>query len=522
MAGCQKNLRMLFKRILIGVLIWFGCLRANCQSPSIDSISDKLVNFPSKLFSRLQNKTAGLQQQLTRQSEKYARKMASREARLQKKLSGFNCSGHHSSSRDSLKCIADSTAAGKLFAGEPVKRYAVLLQKLKTDSSTALRAASGPYAAYADSTQGVLAYLNKNPQLLNSAKFSPADIQSSLSRISQLQGKLQDADVLQQFMQQRKTQIQQYLAQYEHLPSGVTGIVDEYNKQLYYYGQQVKAYKDMLDDPDKLMGTALQLLDKLPSFNTFMRSNSFLSGLLNMPGATGSGATAAAGQTVQGLQTRAQVMAAIQTQVGVSGPNPESFVQQNVGSAQSQLDQLRDKLSGTGGNGGSLDMPEFKPNNQKTKSFLQRLEFGANLHTAHGNYYFPTTTDLGLSLGYKLSDGNSVGLGASYKIGWGTDFDHIHVTSQGVGLRTYLDIHIKKSFYASGGFEYNYQQPFYSADIFHDISNWQQSGLIGISKIISLKTKVFKQTKFQLLWDFLSYQQVPKAQPLVFRVGYTF
>jgi hypothetical protein len=241
-----------------------------------------------------------------------------------------------------------------------------------------------------------------------------------------------------------------------------------------------------------------------------------------MPGGAGSGVTTAAGQAVQGLQTRGQVMAAIQTQVGVGGPNPESFVQQNVGSAQTQLDELRDKMTGTGGNGGSLDMPEFKPNNQKTKSFLHRLEFGTNLQTAHGNYYFPTTTDLGLSLGYKLSDGNSLGLGASYKIGWGTDFNHIRVTSQGVGLRSYLDIQIKKSFYASGGFEYNYQQPFYSADIFHDISYWQQSGLIGMSKIISLKTKVFKQTKFQLLWDFLSYQQVPKAQPLVFRVGYTF
>jgi hypothetical protein len=53
-------------------------------------------------------------------------------------------------------------------------------------------------------------------------------------------------------------------------------------------------------------------------------------------------------------------------------------------------------------------------------------------------------------------------------------------------------------------------------------ASWQQSGLIGLSKIISVKTKFFKKTRLQLLWDFLSYEQVPKAQPIKFRVVYNF
>jgi hypothetical protein len=114
-----------------------------------------------------------------------------------------------------------------------------------------------------------------------------------------------------------------------------------------------------------------------------------------------------------------------------------------------------------------------------------------------------------------------IGAGASYKIGWGQDFNHISMSSQGASLRSYLDINIKKSWFASGGFEYNYQQPFDHLH-FPKLDNWQQSGLLGISKIISLKTKVFKKTKVQLLWDFLSYQQVPKAQPFKFRIGYSF
>ena len=51
---------------------------------------------------------------------------------------------------------------------------------------------------------------------------------------------------------------------------------------------------------------------------------------------------------------------------------------------------------------------------------------------------------------------------------------------------------------------------------------WQQSGLLGLSKVLDVKNKYFKKTKLQLLWDFLSYQQAPRTQPVVFRIGYAF
>jgi len=142
------------------------------------------------------------------------------------------------------------------------------------------------------------------------------------------------------------------------------------------------------------------------------------------------------------------------------------------------------------------------------------------MQTTHAAYYFPTTTDLGLSIGYKISDKNSIGIGASYKIGWGSDYRHISMSSQGASLRSYADINVKKTWYASGGFEYNYQ-PVPGIDIGNPQS-WTKSGLIGASKIVSMKTKVFKKTKVSLLWDFLSYEQVPRGQPVVFRVGYSF
>jgi hypothetical protein len=469
---------------------------------SADTDVDKVLNLPSRFFRHIQDKTAKLDKQLTLQTEKYLQRMARQEARVEKKLYKL-----------------DSASAKRLFAGDPQQRYAALLKKLKTDTAATRVAMSGAYIPYADSLQGTMAFLNKNPQLLGKDP-SPelqARLQSSLGQVRQLETRMQHADEIKQFLQQRKEQIRQCLSRYTHLPSGLTGVYNDYNKQLYYYGQQVNEYKQMLNDPDKMFRTALTLLNRVPAFAGFMRSNSFLSGLAGMPGNT----PAVPGQAVQGLPGRGQVMNMLQDRFGGGGPNAQALTQRNIQSAQGQLDQLRDKANAKG-NGSDLDMPDFKPNEQKTKTFFQRLEYGTNLQSTHGSYYFPTTTDLGMSVGYKLGKENVVGLGASYKVGWGNDISHVNVSSQGAGLRSFLDIHLKKTFFASGGFEYNYQQPFYDLSTVKSLSSWQQSGLIGVSKILSMKTKVFKKTKIQLLWDFLSYEQVPRTQPLKFRIGYNF
>ena len=176
-----------------------------------------------------------------------------------------------------------------------------------------------------------------------------------------------------------------------------------------------------------------------------------------------------------------------------------------------------------GGGSSDADMPEnFKPNNQKTKTFLQRLEYGANVQSQKATNIFPTTSDIGVSLGYKLNDRSVLGIGGSYKLGWGRGWNNIRLSSEGISLRSYADIKLKGSFWISGGYEQNYRSGFNDIDQLRTRSGWQQSGLVGISKKISINTKFYKQTNIKLLWDFLSYQQVPRTQPIVFRVGYIF
>jgi hypothetical protein len=166
-----------------------------------------------------------------------------------------------------------------------------------------------------------------------------------------------------------------------------------------------------------------------------------------------------------------------------------------------------------------IDLPDgFKPNTQKTKSFLQRIELGTNFQTQKARAYFPVTADLALTAGYKLNDNSITGVGFSYKAGLGRGWNNISLSHQGFGLRSFIDYKLKSSLYITGGYERNYLSQFNRVEQLRDYPAWQTSGLLGLSK----KYKVSKKIKgeIKLLWDFLSYRQIPRTQALLFRTGW--
>jgi len=480
--------------VCVFVCLMLSPVLAICQLENGDA--GGMIRLPGRLLRRIQDKTAAIDRQLTRQTGRYLERMARREARLQKKLSGIDPGG-----------------AMTLFAGS-ADRWNALSRKLAVDSGSGGHLSlSGEYQAYADSLQGMLKFLKEPPPGLN---VNAPQLQSTLRQLQSMQSKIRDADEIRKYARQRKQQISQYIQQHAHL-SGLLG--KDYrglDQDVYYYSQQVRVYKEMLNDPDNLTREALAVLGKLPAFQAFMRQNSQLAGLFNVPANYGSTATLA------GLQTRDQVAALINQQVVAGGAGGQAALQANLQSAQSQLDGYKDKLSKLGGGSGDIDMPDFKTNEQRTRTFWHRLEYGMNFQTTRNNYAFPTVSDFGLSVGYKLSDRSTVGVGASYKLGWGNGIQHIAFSSQGAGLRSFLEVKIKGSFSASGGLELNHTTPFARFQQLRNWDDWTNSGLIGVTKTVSMKSRVFKKTKVQLLWDFLSYRQVPRTQPILFRLGYHF
>jgi hypothetical protein len=452
------------------------------QTP-LDSVLGKID--PQKWAASIGKKASSLEEKLISKGIKTLNRLQRQEEKVYRKML---------QSKDSL--------AAKAALADLKQKYVDMRDKFRNPTITN---AGGQYISKLDSLSTTLKFLDQSG--------AGGNVKDALQKTAALQNKFKQAEEVQKFIKARKQQLKEQL---EKL--GMVKQLKKFNKEVYYYSAQIKEYKEILKDSKKAEKKALELLSKTKLFKDFFRKNSQLASLFRIPGDANDPTQA----SLAGLQTRAQVNNLIQQQIAAGGPGAAGQVSQNIQAAQSQLTQLKDRILKAGGSGSNDDMPDFKPNDQKTKSFWKRLEYGTNVQTQKATNFFPVTSDIGLSVGYKLNDKSVIGIGASYKMGWGSGWRDLTITHQGIGLRSYVDIKLKKSFWISGGYEQNYRSAFNSIDQLRDQNAWQRSGLIGISKILSIKSKIFKKTKLQLLWDFLSYENRPQSQSIVFRVGYNF
>lgn len=476
----------MFKNLILFIILLQmggGCLFAQDTTSTGEQVSTAYLD-------AVKSTATSLEEKLDRKTQKVLWQFQKQENKLKAKLEK-----------------SDSTAAARVF-GSVRQQYKDMETKLQ---NTELN----KYIPQIDSLTTSLKFLEANPQFIKEAKEVKAKLQEAMAMMQSLKASFAKAESVKQFIKERKEYLKQQLGQL-----GMIKDLKKINKQVYYYSRQVSEYKEALKDPKKASRKALELLAKNKSFREFMRKNSQLASLFRLPGNPDDARSTA---NLAGLQTRAQVNALIQQQLSSGGPNAQAQFQQNMQAAQSQINQLKEKVIKMGGGSSDEEMPDgFRPKSQKTKSFFQRLELGTNIQSVRSNGILPTTSDLAISAGYKLNDKSIIGLGASYKLGWGRNIQSIRFSHQGVGARSFIDWKLKGSLWISGGFEMNYRSEIRNITELKDYSAWQQSGLIGLSRKIPVETKFFKNTKLMLLWDFLSYQQVPRSEPLLFRVHYNF
>jgi hypothetical protein len=490
----------MLKRLALYLIICLPLQYLAAQEANTTDTGTVQLKSPEKYIDAVGDKAKSIEEKLNKKSEKALAQLKKQEGKIIKKLERI-----------------DSTAA-KQLKENAMARYKELEEKLKNPGKLQ------QYIPYLDSLGTSLNFLTENSQLLKNTKEVQDKLKDAITKVDALKAQLQKAENLKQFLKERKEFLKQQVEKFGFRHGGqVVKQLKQLNKQVYYYSQQIAEYKAILKDPKKIEKKALELLAKTKVFQEFMRKNSMLATLFPMPGGNGFAGTSTQGTGFAGLQTRVLLTSFIDNLPG-GGPGVQGFsqtLQRNIQSVQGITDQFKNKLKGMVDDNG-MEMPDFKVNNQKVKSFKQRLEIGTNFQSQKANSFFPTTTDLGLSVGYKLNDKSIVGLGTSFKVGWGSGIEHIKVSGQGLSLRSFLDIKLKKGFYASGGFEYNCQEAFSEMRQLYKTTAWKQSGLLGITKIVSLKSKLLKQTKVQILYDFLYRKQLPVTQPLKFRIGYSF
>ncbi|HEV7737752.1 MAG TPA: hypothetical protein VGO47_10330 [Chlamydiales bacterium] len=462
-----------------------------CSLYTVAQVSDAggspLLKMPSRFLAKLDGKVSKLEGNVLNATEKTLQRLKKHEAKLKRKL---------------MK--KDSAEAIRLF-GKSESQYDDIIRKFQTGDFGELEGKE--YDAHLDTLSTALKFLDANT--LTTLSEKTATLKNSRSQLSKLENKFDYTEQVKRLIKQRQTILKEQLSKF-----GLAKSLMKYSKTAHYYGEQIKEYRSILSSPEKLERKLMSSLQQLPAFQQFMEKHSAFAAMFPLPTMDGS--------LPAGTQTREQIAQILQTQTGSLGQSPDQFMQQQLQTAQNSVNGLKEKLKNKLKTGDEPEELDFKPNDQKTKSFWKRLELGTNMQSVKSNSFFPSTTDIGLSLGYKLSTNGIVGIGASYKLGLGKSIKDLKFSNEGIGLRSFVDWKIKGSFYVSGGYEQNYRASFRSIAELNGISTWQQSGLLGISKIISMKAKVFKKTKLQLLWDFLSYQSLPKGEPIKFRLGYNF
>lgn len=468
------------------IVMLMACLLIAHMSSAQDSVclTDKVLSFPSRFLDKVNKKTSSLETAIISKSERYLKKAFKEEKRLMKKLTR-----------------KDSALANQLYK-DAQSKYSTFQSQLK--QKDILLSRQKEYIPFLDTLTTSLHCLKTN-NVIPGNKL----IEQTLGKVSSMQNRFQQAEQIQQYMRSRRQYLKAQLGKLN-----MTKELRNYSKTIWYYEAQIKEYKSSLNEPEKLVRKAIDLLSKTKPFHDFMKKYSVLGSLFPLSGNLSGSINQVA---LPGLQTSAQVNSLIQQTVG-SGPNNLQALQSNMQQAQSQIQQLKNKVNEMGQHDGDADMPNFRPNNQRVKSFWQRWELGTNLQSTQSNTWLPTATQIGLSAGYKPNDRSVIGLGMAGSIGWGKNIKHIAVSYEGVSARSFLDWKLKGSFWLNAGYEMNYRAAFNRIEQLQSLSEWQQSGLVGLSK----KYKVGKKLKgsMNLLWDYLSYSQIPRTQPIVFRFGY--
>ena len=459
-----------------------------CQAQA-DSVFQAIQQVPVKYLNAIENKV-----------DKYSNRITGKTEKTLAKLSRWE---------NKIKVLLDKVSpetSQKLFGPNAIT-FSTTLKKLQEGKAVAATY-QAKYNQYRDKLTTSIKYLEDQKNNLDKKFVKP--LQDAKKKLAALEQDISNTEAVEVFIKERRKQLMNEAVKY----IGKSKYLGKIDKEAFYYVETLRNYKTLFSDKKKVEEVALKILNRIPAFTNFVQKNSMLASLFRMP-SVGSGEPI----NLQGLQTRESVNALLQSRMG-SGPNAQQAMQQNFQQAQAQLNNFKDKVLKAGGSSSDAAIPNFKPNMQKTKTFAQRLEYGSIFDFEKSNRFIPTIANIGMSVGYKLNDHSIAGIGVSYKMGLGT-IQRVRISHQGLGLRGFVDWKLKKQFFVTGGLEMNYNASFKNIAQLKDYTSWQQSGLIGITKKISLKTKFAKGTKIQLLYDMLYRQHVPVTQPVVFRIGYS-
>lgn len=455
----------------------------------------------------------------TEEASQISEEMLRISGRFEKKLSRYEkILAKYINKKDSLHQKAN------MLLTNPLDKS--LLAKLSQSDSLLAQLKHGPYLQRVDSLQSMLGFL----------KGKKLPVNDQLDQLLAVKNRLGIINDYQEQLKQRQLQWLELLKTSSSLSNRLPKSFVRIQTDILAYKAKWQYWKEVVNNPAKIEQEALRVLTKIPAFQEFIQKNSELASLFGIPSNSSSVAAAA----LPGLQTSSTLSEYIQTRMGNQSQTGQMIIDEMKATAMeegpssdannpfSQLTESVDKAKQQLNSGGTVGNPELSPGQLekvalKSKGFKKRLEFTWNMQTGQRVRSFPVTNDLGLSLGYKILPKAVAGIGASYKFGLGS-WQKISLTHEGMSIRSFFDWRISSpnaklmaNFWITAGYELNYWERIRHLQDWRHLA-WQKSGLIGITKKISINKK---EIKMQFLYDYLN-QPSQSGLPFLFRYNSTF
>lgn len=295
------------------------------------------------------------------------------------------------------------------------------------------------------------------------------------------------------------------------------------DKTAFYGKSRINAFKEMAEEPSKAEDQALEYLQGQKGFSSYLKNSS---GMASLPdNASGSDLRKV------GYQTKQQVSEQLQQKFGSGLP----AIQQKMGG---QVKDFQDKLSKVRTAANTVKQtkqsakqltavrtPSFKVNAERAKPFWQRIERQFNWQTSRANVSGsqPAMLQLSAMAGFKNTPKLSYGLGIATSIGLGNGWNDVHLSFEGIGLRSYAAWKWQFGIGAYAGYERMYKLAAFigqkdaieaSEQNPHNRTNYNESVLIGLTKTYRMNDKW--NGSLQVLYD-IWWKEKNLKSPIVLR-----
>ncbi len=345
-------------------------------------------------------------------------------------------------------------------------------------------------------------------------KFNSCDC-SGLNEVKlaqqRMQKELKRTEIIKGYIDERSSFLNRALGAESEF-QGALGLM---NRESIYFTRQIQEYRNIFTDKSFLEQKVFAFMSKAPEFSqilnagdtktTFGSSGMKINDLINIAQADGKELL----QSVQNGQLDISEVAEAKDEITKS----DSLLAKSTNLIASDDSSRSNNTKNT-----------WAPNPLKTKRIIDRILFSGNMQWDKRSFFLPLSGTIAGQMAYQFSPRNSLGIGASYIIGLGypilfhgeTQLSKFRIHNNGVGLRSFADFKIWKSFYLLGSFELN-RREFVLSEL-NQYSAWTKSALIGLKFKYPIRKKM-KSPTLEIMYDFIHQAGQPA---LVIRAGIEF